>query len=128
MTEGLNVTISTTDTHFMSDLNREGIDGIVATYGPTLAVEDADPIYRILISAATTSALGKLSAWLYERVQYGKSSKMTLNNNNIVRNPDRITVIINTQILQYQSANKDPKAPGSEMGRSTGLGAPTQAR
>ena len=128
MTEGLNVTISTTDTQFMSDLNHEGIDGIVATFGPTLAVEDADPIYRILVSAATTSALGRLSAWLYERVQFGKSSKMTLNNNNILRNPDRITVIINTQILQYQSANKEPKASGSEMARSSGLGAPTRAR
>lgn len=106
MTEGLRVTVITTDAAFLADLRKAGIVGIEATYRPLPSFDNAETLYQIVIDAETPDGLGYVSTWLYDRIKYGTFSKMTLNSNNIIRNPDRISIIINNQIQAYQSTLK----------------------
>jgi hypothetical protein len=104
MTEGLRVTVTTTDANFVSDLRKADIAGIEASRRPIPSFDSAETLYQVVIEAATADGLALVSSWLYERIKFGRFSKMTLNSNNVIRNPDRIMMIINNQIQVHQSA------------------------
>jgi hypothetical protein len=106
MTEGLRVTVTTTDSAFMADLRKAAIPGIEAQFRPTPAFDNAETLYQIVIDSETPDGLALLSTWLHERIKFGNYSKMTLNSNNVIRNPDRIIIIINNQIQAYLNAAK----------------------
>jgi len=103
MTEGLRVTVTTTDANFVSALRKADIAGIEANLRPIPAFDSAETLYQVIIEAATPDGLAQVSSWLYERIKFGRFSKMTLNSNNVIRNPDRIMVIINNQIQVHQA-------------------------
>ena len=72
---------------------------------------DASTIISVVITSASTVSLSMFSSWLYDYFKNKKSDETTINNTNIINNPEKVTLIINNYI-QNIDADKSQSENG----------------
>lgn len=98
------IKIYTTDQTFLDDLNAARIEGVEASYRPTMAFDTAETIFTIVVSAAASTGLKLFADWLLSRLKNSPPpTRLTINSQTV--NADNVVTIIN---------NFHPPSKGSE--------------
>ena len=96
----VNLHIETSDKDLFIDLAKENIEGLsfsqrVQILDSVDSLVNVDDIINITVHIVSTVALSVFASWLYEQVVKKKPNKTTINNTNVINNPENITLIIN---------------------------------
>lgn len=102
--ELVEISATTTDQTFVADLNAAKIEGVRASYRPTMAFDSADHIVQLVISMVPSAAT-LFAAWLNQRSKKNPAQPTLTINNQPVINGENVTVIIQ-QIIENPDGKK----------------------
>lgn len=105
----LKLRVITTDEKFVEDLNSAGIEGVRASYRPTMAYDSAEHIFEIVVTAGTGAILKLVGEWTINRFKRNPPKEITINNQTII-NAETIQTVINICINADNDKEKDKSA------------------
>jgi hypothetical protein len=110
----IEIEIETSDKSLFTDLTEEKIPELQLAVEMRIcnSIDWVPPLtgtIKIIINTSSYVALSLFSVWLYDRIKKKKPKKTTINNTNIVNNPEKIIMIINNYIQIIQNDQKNNK-------------------
>lgn len=99
----VSIEIKTSDKSLISDLKDVNIPDLKIAQRLSFCdsaewIPPAEKLIAVIIDSSSAIALSLLSSWLYDRFIKKKPNETTINNTNIVNNPENITIVINNSI------------------------------
>ncbi len=106
------IEIKTSNKSLFTDLQSENIPDLklsfrAHTYDSVDLVSPAITVLTIILESSKIITLSILSTWLFNRFKNKNTEKATIDNIDIVKNPEKIIIIINNyiQIIKDQTKN-----------------------